>query len=73
MLYVTHFEQVADAEDRRQLMKQFAAEREAAKARILEVGNQLLTLSKPVTSGGGALAADSSAAGAGGGGAGSQA
>lgn len=34
--------QVTDAEERKRLVRQYAAEREAAKARILQVGNQLL-------------------------------
>lgn len=53
--------QVADPQERRELMKQFAAERESAKARILEVGNQLLTLSKPGTSTGGVVTLDAGA------------
>jgi hypothetical protein len=34
--------QASEPEDRKILMKQFAAEREAAKSRILTIGNQLL-------------------------------
>jgi hypothetical protein len=45
-------------------MRQFAAEREAAKARILQVGNQLLTQTKP-SAGGASARATSSAAGTG--------
>lgn len=34
--------QAGDPDERKRLMKQFAAEREAAKGRILAIGNQLL-------------------------------
>lgn len=34
--------QAADGEERKRLLKRFTAEREAAKARILAIGNQLL-------------------------------
>jgi hypothetical protein len=34
--------QAAEPEDRKRLIKQFAVERDAAKSRILEIGNQLL-------------------------------
>jgi UDP-N-acetylglucosamine enolpyruvyl transferase len=57
--------QVVDVEERKRLMRQFAAEREAAKARILQVGNQLLTQTKPASAGGASVRTMGSAAGAG--------
>jgi hypothetical protein len=57
--------QVVDVEERKRLMRQYAAEREAAKARILQVGNQLLTQTKPASAGGASVRMMGSAAGAG--------